>query len=669
METWRSIILKEFVPQAARLTIVSDPDSLITEEIMAGELRNRGFEIIEYIDSIAFRYAYESRYRSKWDNGEATELIVILRTASPTFEELPFDLLQTGRILSFSLTEIFPNLCYPIVRLLAPKDLDVLYNAQSTYNPGTLGENATKDFVLRHVFGVAPEFLKDVSDLLKMLLHRHYIGQSLPEILDKRLINLLRRNPVFSQWPLEQIIPDKRLFFTFLQERWATFLDKQLLQREPRVNENSPKFQMRIPGPLEIPFDHEEIRIYIDNLFAEGFLHPISHKDTEYLEKQWMRVGIHVDSVSDIEVRFKKLCSIIEESFSEKDARHDTWFKLAFKWSEILCLLSSKDNYGPSLITSFEDLKQTIDEKFNEWVVKKFSSLYNLPPNPPVMLHHLPGFMASLLGSSSSTVRKISLLIIDGLALDQWVILRDELQEVLGTTHIQESCVFSWVPSITSISRQSAFSGTIPLYFPSSILTTNQEQKHWAKFWTEFGLPFNSIGYMKGSDEEILTNLKSLEDDSDIRVLGLVIDTVDRIMHGMELGMAGMHSQIRLWGQKGRLAEVIKHLLQKNFKIILSSDHGNVEATGIGRPSEGCISDVRGERVRIFTDPKLRTLIKNRFPEAHEWDSTGLPEGIFPLLAPARTAFIPRGTNTMAHGGISIEELIVPFIQIEEFNE
>ena len=99
--------------------------------------------------------------------------------------------------------------------------------------------------------------------------------------------------------------------------------------------------------------------------------------------------------------------------------------------------------------------------------------------------------------------------------------------------------------------------------------------------------------------------------------------------------------------------------------VILSSDHGNVEAKGCGRPAEGVIADLRGERVRIYSDELLRSTVKDKFPESIMWPTFGLPEDYFPLLAPERLAFVPKGQKTVAHGGITIEELIVPLIQIE----
>jgi hypothetical protein len=74
---------------------------------------------------------------------------------------------------------------------------------------------------------------------------------------------------------------------------------------------------------------------------------------------------------------------------------------------------------------------------------------------------------------------------------------------------------------------------------------------------------------------------------------------------------------------------------------------------------------MRGERVRVYPDPALRSQVQARFPEALAWPTLGLPDNYCPLLAPGRSAFVPEGTRIVGHGGITLEELIVPFIRIE----
>ena len=69
MANWRDTILKNFKPKISRLTLVADPDGLLTEEGMLSAIRDRGFDLIPFDDPIAFRFAYESQYRSQWDQG------------------------------------------------------------------------------------------------------------------------------------------------------------------------------------------------------------------------------------------------------------------------------------------------------------------------------------------------------------------------------------------------------------------------------------------------------------------------------------------------------------------------------------------------------------------------------------------------------------------------
>ena len=158
MSSWRDQVLKEFVPQLARLTLVADPDGLLLEEGILAGIHEQGFELIPFDDPIAFRYAYEAKFRSRWDRGEGTDLVVALRSPASDLRSLPYDLLQAGRSLAFNLGDIFPNLSYPIVAALDRADLEALYQAQEKYAPGRLGDNATKEFILRHVFGIAPSW-------------------------------------------------------------------------------------------------------------------------------------------------------------------------------------------------------------------------------------------------------------------------------------------------------------------------------------------------------------------------------------------------------------------------------------------------------------------------------------------------------------------------------
>lgn len=668
MSSWRDKILEEFTPKVARLTLVADPDGLLLEEGILEGVRERGFELIPFEDHIAFRYAYESKFRSRWDRGEHTDLVVVLRSQASDLSGLPYDLLQAGRRLSFNLGDIFPNLSYPVVGALDRGDLDALYEAQKRHAPGQLGDNATKEFVLRHVFEIAPELVKQPSDLLRVLLRRHYRGQRIPADLDKRFIQLLRQNNVFDDWPLETLVSDREVFFAFLQERWPIFLDREAAQRTSGVREDKKPYGLVIAGPVELPFDHHDIRIYIDNLFIEGLLHSVPHEHADTLSGTWVGIGVRTAPIEDRSRRLDKLIDSLQASIPAEDTKHTDWFHFARGWAETILLANDHAEAIPEPTNErIKDLQAQVDTGFTKWLFKRYAGLVNLPPVPPVMLHHLPRFLARHMGEDRNS--KIALVVVDGLAMDQWLVIREALLSRQPGLRFREQAVFAWIPSITSVSRQAAFAGKAPTFFPSCIQTTDKEPVLWAQFWANQGLTPNEVVFIKGLGNGNLEAVSEALSHPKARVAGLVVDKIDKIMHGMELGAAGMHNQVGQWAKQPYLSMLIDLLLERGFRVYLTSDHGNVEAEGCGRPSEGAVADLRGERVRIYSDAVLRGKVKERFPASLEWGTIGLPEDFFALLAPPRQAFVQEGRHAVCHGGISIEELIVPMVQIERRGE
>ena len=664
MADWRDQILKEFTPQVARLTLVADPDGLLLEETLLEAIRERGFELIPFEDHVAFRFAYESKFRSHWDRGEFTDLVVVLRAERHDLSTLPYDLLQAGRQLCFDLGELFPSLSYPVIASLDRSDLDALYRAQKQHKPDRLGDNATKDFVLLHVFEIAPALIKEPSELLRVLLRRHYRGQRLPRLLDDRLVQVLRQSGSFDSWPIETIVPDREAFFSFLQERWPLFLDRLAGDAKASLQEEDEPYGLKIKGPADLPFDHDDVRVYIDNLFVEGMLRPVSHRSSSTLSGEWATAGIRTDPAADNLRRLEGLIETVSNTVPGPGARHHDWSAFAYRWSELNVLWSdmtssTSSDTGRRII----DLRSDVDRAFLAWIERRYAGLHNQPPDPPTMVHHLPRYLSRQM--SDATQHKVALIVVDGLALDQWIVLRDVLTMQRSHLRFRESGVFAWVPTLTSVSRQAIFAGKPPLYFPSSIQTTNKEASLWTQFWADHGLTTHEVGYTKGLGDGPLDGVRELLSRPKIRTLGLVVDKVDKIMHGMELGAAGMHNQVRQWANEQFMAELLDTLLESDFAVFLTSDHGNIEADGCGRPSEGAIADLRGERTRVYPDPILRSRVKERFPDAIEWPALGLPEDYLALLAAGRSAFVREGEHIVSHGGISLEEIVVPLIQIE----
>jgi hypothetical protein len=660
MSSWRDAILNDFVPNVSKLTLVADPDCLLTEEKLALALRGRGFDLIEFNDPVEFRYAYESKYRANWDRGEDTDLVVILRLHDAELESLPYDLLQAGRKLSFNLGELFPNLSYPVIEKLDRSLLDALYDAQRKSSPDRMGDNATKDFVLRYVFGIAAELIANEVELLRALLRLHYGKVQIPLTLAERLVQVLRGHGGFRAWPLDEIVPDDEAFFAFLQERWPAFLSR--FGKAEQTKEDSLEYGLKYPGPDSLPFDHQDIRIYIDNLFVEGKLAPVQAKELAVDAGSWIRSGIVEARVDDDDVRITRLFELVEKGLPTADGRYSDWTAFALKWAELSSLVHCANS--PEYQTRRREICDALNTTFAGWLADHYSSLINLPPTNPAMLHHVPRRLARDIEDSADS--RAALIVVDGLALDQWVTIRQLLQKQDSNLVMRESATFAWIPTLTSVSRQSIFSGKPPLYFPSSINSTNSEEKLWKQFWEGHGLSRLDVAYQRGlGDGDASSVLDAAIHPGKTKVVGLVVDKIDKIMHGMQLGAAGMHNQIKQWCHAGFLSTLVGQLLDYGYEVWLTADHGNIECKGKGRPSEGVIAETRGERARVYPTPELRSQVAESFTFAHEWQPVGLPADYFPLVAGGRDAFVNPGDSIVGHGGVAIEEVIVPLVKFE----
>ena len=372
------------------------------------------------------KMGYESGFRSRWDRGEQPDLVVVLHSGTTDLGSLPYDLLQAGRRLSFNLGEIFPNLSYPIVAALDRGDLDALYEAQKRYAPGVLGDNVTKEFVLRHVFEITPQLVRTPAELLRVLLRRHYRKQRIPPLLDERFIQVLRRQSIFEEWPLESIIPDREVFFSFLQERWPIFLNRSAKQESSGVREHEEPFGFELPGPSDLSFDHDDVRVYIDNLFLEGLLEAVPHEQAESLSKSWVAIGIRTDDRADRARRIDGLLDTLASAIPNQDARHDDWFHFARRWAELVSLALDPDTALTEPVgEKMETLQARIDDSLVSWLSKRYAGLVNLPPVPPVMLHHIPRFLSRHVNDAQQ--HKVALVLVDGLSLNQWIVVRKEL--------------------------------------------------------------------------------------------------------------------------------------------------------------------------------------------------------------------------------------------------
>jgi hypothetical protein len=668
VSSWRQPVLECFTRESAtasRLTVVNDPDQLFAEPVLRSVLAERGYELLAYEDPVAFRYLFEHRCRPRWEAGELLHVVVVNGGEASARTVLPYDLLSearaTQREFSFSLPSLFPSLDPNVLSELEPSQFDPLSEALQRANPGQLGANATKDFLLNELFGVVPGQIKQPADLLRVLLRRHLRQQQLPPLLDQRLLEQLCLQKQWREWPLERLLPNRAAFFSFLQERWPLFLKAKGCAVVPGRELPAPQ----LPGPELLPFDHDDIRVFIDNLFTEGLLEPTTAIATDAVPAGWMRLGVVGKQDENAALRLERLLPLLEEALPGAAASHEDWELFALRWAEAQVLRTELSGaLSPEVSSQLDRLQLALEEGFGSWMLQRYSALANLPALPrPITLDKVAHFLAHQRGR---VFDRCALVVVDGLALDQWLLLRDSL----GGLDLKESVCWAWVPTITSVSRQTIFAAEAPMFFPQSLDTTSKEPKHWERFWADQGLRGPAVAYVRqGSqeaDSELLEKVRDHASRPTCRALGIVVGKVDEMLHGVVTGLGGLHAQVRQWSQQGAFRALIDSLLEQGFTVYVTADHGNVAAKGIGRPNVGTVPEEKGERAWVFRDDVLRAQVQQALPSALLWPGPGLPADYSVLLPRGVDAFLTQGKETLGHGGIALEEVLVPFVRIQE---
>lgn len=648
MSNWRQNILNDFEEPVPALSLVSDPDGLLLDESLLGSFAAKRIELVDYHDPIAFRYLYEKTFRPALAAGF---LHLAVRTQGEVEDVFPYGLLESGRILCYHVSDLFPGLSAPVIRELEPVDLDELYAAGGEYQTA-LSNAETCDLILRKVFKVACETIDTHEELLKFLLAKHYQNRTYPGSVEAYLVERLSKQKAFQGLPLEEFIRSANIFYQYLQKEWQGFLD--LYQGNPSGWEvkSSGASYGESPHALEDP----EVRRLMDNLFIEGKLQPLTGY-SKSLIPDWARAGIVIDPLADTKTRLSKLYHKIGERLQTVHDYKD-WMHLAILWGESNELRFA---FGLEKEESWADqaagLERRLDQTFMTWLLGKFSGLKNLPYIPsPVMVHHIPHYLAA------EHHGKTALVVMDGMSWAQWVKIRNYLRGRIRC-EMQEKSLYAWVPTITSISRQAIFSGEAPLFFANSLDSTTKEETAWKLFWENHGVISNYTAYHKGLGKGSYSGGQGTWKNT-TKVLGLVIDMLDQLGHASLQGSPGLHLEVDLWLKNGYLESLMTDLHTQGFEVYITSDHGNKESRGMGTISQGILAETRGERTRIYSDPGLRDLTA-RENNLIAWPGDGLPEKMYALLAPGNLAFVRQNDIIISHGGISLEEVIVPFIKIK----
>ncbi|MCU8007341.1 BREX-3 system phosphatase PglZ [Shewanella sp. SM87] len=659
MNNWADKLINKLNLDGAFVYLLDDPDGLCFEPHIAAFFNGKQATLVDDADPLVLRLSFE-----QWHKEPSTAALLI-RIVDEHTQPVPYDIAQTARKVSFNLAEICAEIDAHSLRQIPAMFYQTVVDAIEVYRPGKLTPQASTDFILRHVYKIAPEVIQNHIDVVRLLIRKHYIGIEMPLHFEQRLITLLTLNPALRDWDFTALVLNKSLFFTFLQQQWAFYI----LSLRPETQIRNTLFNR---DELVVPFDDADIRLLIDNLFADGVLLPIVLEVNDLPAGHWASLGIETPDNNAKFERCKRLLNQTKTVFELLDTSiltHEFWAEQSHSLGVLNALFYqlTTDDAEPFELNFLKDnithINLTVDAIFESWLLTNFGALQSLPTiKVPVMVHKVPSWLANKLASN----KKVCLLVLDGLGARQWPLLRNLLQARAAMLVEEHSC-FAWVPTITSISRQALFSGKRPFAFADSLLTTSKEETLWRDFWADHGLARHQVLYAKNAERLSQEEWQNLIHPSALKVAGIVINFIDDQMHGMKAGMAGLNKMVDLWLQQWGFIEKIEALLSQGFEIVLTADHGSQEALGVGGISDGVKAETRGERVRIYNTQNTQlSTATTRAETMVVWPgpSFGLPQNCFPILAKGSHAFKPKGENVVGHGGISLHEVVVPLAVI-----
>ena len=127
---WQDVILQQFGHEQNQ-SVVVDPDQLMQDDVLIGELQARRYDILNFMSEIAFRNEFEERYRSRWDRGEKTHIVVIVHSSEAS-RHLPYDLEKKSYVIEIGLHQVFPRLNRIVLANLDRRYYPALFKAHAT---------------------------------------------------------------------------------------------------------------------------------------------------------------------------------------------------------------------------------------------------------------------------------------------------------------------------------------------------------------------------------------------------------------------------------------------------------------------------------------------------------------------------------------------------------
>ncbi len=285
---------------------------------------------------------------------------------------------------------------------------------------------------------------------------------------------------------------------------------------------------------------------------------------------------------------------------------------------------------------------------------------------------------------------KVFLIVIDNFRFDQWRVLSQEIGDMFD---IDEQTYISILPTATQYARNAIFSGLMPVQiaqmFPELWVDEDEEEgknlneEPLIKTQLERFRRHDTFSYHKVNDsagaDRFLQKFNQLE-ANDLNVV--VINFIDMLSHArteskMVRELANNESAYRSitlsWFRHSVLSDLFKLLSQSNYTTVITTDHGSIRASKpvkiIGdrntntnlRYKLGKNLNYNAKEVFVIKEPNKAQLPAPNLSTSYVF-ATGNSFFAYPNNY---NYYVSYYKDTFQHGGISMEEMIVPLITLK----
>ncbi len=329
--------------------------------------------------------------------------------------------------------------------------------------------------------------------------------------------------------------------------------------------------------------------------------------------------------------------------------------------------------------------KSDANNIFSKYVERNYISWINNPDKSPILSHQL---MKKKVFPKLNPEKPTFFFLIDNLRYDQWKQINDVITDYFRLE--EEDSYYSILPTATHYARNAIFSGLTPLEMEKRFPTMWQnDEDEGGKNMHEDQFLADQIKRVYRKDikhsytkvltidqgKDVVENMHNLI-KNDLNVI--VYNFVDMLSHArtdmaMIRELANDESAYRSltlsWFEHSPLLDALKWLSQRDVRVIVTTDHGTIR---VKKPSKIVGYRNTTTNLRYKQGKNLNYVEKDAFtirnpheaqlPKLHMSSSyVFAKEDVYFVYPNNYNQFVNYFNGTFQHGGISLEEMIIPY--------